>query len=219
MSYIFDGANWDLTDPGSIPHLLFAHLDITIISMAIALLIAFPIGLLVARYKRLYIPVLSTAGILYTIPSLAALAFLVPFTKLTQATIIIPLVAYAQVVLIRNIVAAIRAVDPALVEVGRAMGMNTWQVQRRVVLPLALPVIIAGLRVTTVTTIGIATLAPLVGVDDFGTLVFQGFNFARSDLIAAGTILVSALAISADLLLLGAQAFFSRGRQIAAVAR
>jgi osmoprotectant transport system permease protein len=218
MSYILNGANWDLSDPGSIPNLFFAHLQITVISLAIALLIAFPIALLIARYQRLYAPVLSAAGILYTIPSLAALAFLVPFTHLTQWTMIIPLVAYAQLVLIRNIVAAIRAVDPALVEVGGAMGMNARQVQVRVVLPLSLPVIIAGLRVTMVTTIGIATLAPLVGVDDLGTLIFQGLNFARTDLVAAGTILVSAFAIAADLSLLGLQAWLSRGQQITSTA-
>jgi len=127
---------------------------------------------------------------------------------------VIPLVAYAQVVLIRNIVAAIRAVDPALVEVGRAMGMSTYQLQSRVVLPLALPVIIAGLRVATVTTIGIATLAPLVGTEDLGTMIFQGFNFSYKDEVIAGVILVSLLAIVADLLLLAAQSWLGRGRQI-----
>ena len=81
-----------------------------------------------------------------------------------------PLIAYAQVVLIRNIVAAIRAVDPTLVEVGRAMGMNRIQLQRRVVLPLSLPIIVAGIRVVAVTTIGIATLGPYVGTQNLGTL-------------------------------------------------
>lgn len=216
MDYILNGANWELSDPGSIPNLLFAHLSIVGISIAIALLIAFPLGLLAARFQGLYLPVIGTAGILYTIPSLAALALLVPFTQLSQATIIIPLVAYAQVVLIRNIVAAVRAVDPALVEVGRAMGMSGWQLQWRVVLPLSLPIIVAGLRVVTVTTIGIATLAPLVGTPDLGTLFFQGFNFARTDLIAAGTILVSVFAVTVDLLLLGVQAALSRGRPLLA---
>ncbi len=214
MSYILDGSNWDLSDPTSIPNLLLDHLSITGISLLIALAIAFPIALLVARYRRFYLPVITTAGILYTIPSLAALAFLVPITRLSQATIVIPLVAYAQVVLIRNIVAAIRAVDPQLLEVGRAMGMNARQLMLRVTLPLALPVIIAGIRVTAVTTIGIATLAPEVGSADLGTLIFQGFNFARNDLIAAGAILVSVLAILTDVLLLVVQSALSRGRQV-----
>lgn len=214
MGFLLDPYNWDLSNPDSIPVLFGAHISITLLSMGIGLLIAFPIALLVARYRRLYLPVLTSAGVIYTIPSLALLAFLVPFTRLSLATIVIPLVAYAQVVLIRNIVAAIRAVDPALVEVGRAMGMNTYQLQTRVVLPLALPVIIAGLRVATVTTIGIATLAPLVGSDDLGTMIFQGFNFSYKDEVIAGAVLVSLLAIAADLLLLAAQSWLGRGRQI-----
>src|SRR5579871_673988 len=152
MSYFFDPFNWDLSDPESIPNLLLAHLYITGVSLGIALAIALPLSFLIARYRWLYLPMITTAGIIYTLPSLAVVALLVPFTGLDATTIIIPLIAYAQLVLIRNLVAAITGVDPALVEVGRAVGMNGWQLQVRVVLPLALPVIIAGLRVTTVTT-------------------------------------------------------------------
>jgi osmoprotectant transport system permease protein len=92
--------------------------------------------------------------------------------------------------------------------------MSPLQLQRRVVLPLALPVIIAGLRVVTVTTIGIATIAPIVSVEDIGYLMFQGLNVDYPDQIVAGVIIISALAIAADLLLLGLQALLSRGRQI-----
>lgn len=218
MNYIFDGTNWDLTDPTSIPNLLVAHISLTVISVGIGLLIAFPIALLVSRYPRLYTPVLTTSSILYTIPSLAAFAFLVQITGLAAPTVIIPLVIYSQVTLIRNIVAAIQAVDPALVEVGRAMGMDRWQVQRRVVLPLALPVIVAGLRVATVTAIGIAALGFLVGVENLGYIIQQGFNFASRDQIIGGVILVTLLAVSADLLLVGAQHWLERGRGAALVA-
>lgn len=218
MSYILDGYNWDPSDPGSITNLLLAHLTITFWSMVLGLLIAFPIALVVARYRRLYLPVITSADIIYTIPSLALFAFLIPFTKLSVATLIIPLVLYEQLVLIRNIVAGIHAVDPALVEVGRAMGMSGRQIQRYVVLPLALPIIVAGIRVAAVTTIGIAALGPKIGTQDLGTLIFNGFNFARADMIAAGVILVSALAVGVDLLLLGVQAFLSRGRSVAVAA-
>lgn len=224
MSYLVNGEHWNLTDPTSIPNLILAHLYITLVSVGIGLIIAFPLALLVSRSRpsfrpvfnpaSYYGPLVGTASVLYTIPSLAFMAFLIPVTGLSPATIIIPLVAYTQVVLIRNIVAAIRAVDPTLVEVGRAMGMTGAQLQRRVVLPLALPVIVAGLRVVTVTTIGIATLAPLIGTDDIGTLIFQGFNFSYKDEIVAGVIVVSALAIVSDFLLLAAQNWLGRGRQI-----
>lgn len=219
MSYILDPSSWDVTDPASIPNLLFAHLSITGISLLIGLVIAFPIALLIARYQRFYLPVITTAGIIYTIPSLAFLAVLVPFTGLNAPTIIIPLVFYAQIVLIRNIVAAIRAVDPQLVEVGRAMGMNQVQVLLRVVLPLALPVIVAGIRVATVTTIGIATLAPLIGVQDLGTIIFRGLDFASVTLESAGVILICTLAIGVDLLLLALQAVLSGGFHLPAFLR
>ena len=97
------------------------------------------------------------------------------------------------------------------------MGMNRTQLQLRVVLPLALPVIVAGLRVATVTTIGIATIAPVVNVEDIGYLIFQGFNLADQSQVLAGVIVVSLLAILADLLLLGLERWLSRGRQVVAV--
>ncbi|HEX6820060.1 MAG TPA: ABC transporter permease [Ktedonobacterales bacterium] len=225
MGYLFDGSHWNPSNPMSIPSLIVAHAYLTLISVGIGLVIAFPISLLISRTAaanasaidpaRLYAPVVGFAGFLYTIPSLAFVAFLVPFTGLAPLTIVIPLVAYTQLVLIRNIVAGIRAVDPALVEVGRAMGMNRPQLQRRVVLPLALPVIVAGVRVTTVTTIGIATIAPWVGVQDIGTLIYQGINSGYyADEISAGVLVVTAFAILVDLLLLGVQAALGRSRQV-----
>jgi osmoprotectant transport system permease protein len=214
MKYLLDPINWDFSDPTSIPNLFFAHLSITLISVGLGLLIAFPIALLVARVRPLYAPVTVTASILYTIPSIAAMVLLIRYTGLSSTTVIIPLIAYTQIVLIRNIVAAIRAVDPALIEVGRAMGMNTVQVQTKVVLPLAIPVIIAGLRVAVVTTIGIASISQIVGVADLGTLVFQGLIFAYNDQVVAGAILITALAIGADLLLLGAQRLLARGQSV-----
>ena len=212
MKFLLDPTNWDTSLPNSIPNLFFDHVSLTLISVGIGLLIAFPIALLVARIRPLYTPVTTFASVLYTIPSIAAMVLLIPFTELEATTVIIPLVAYTQIVLIRNIVAAIRAVDPALVEVGRAMGMNAVQVQTKVVLPLALPVIVAGVRVVVVTTIGIASISQWIGVPDLGTLVFQGLTFAYNDEVIAGAILITVLAVGADLLLLGVQRLLGRGQ-------
>ncbi|HEX5442052.1 MAG TPA: ABC transporter permease [Ktedonobacterales bacterium] len=212
MTFLLDPSNWDITLPNSIPNLFLAHVWLTAVSVGIGLLIAFPIALLVARFRPLYAPVTTFASVLYTIPSIAAMVLLIPITHLEAPTVIIPLVAYTQIVLIRNIVAAVRAVDPSLVEVGRAMGMNAVQIQTKVVLPLALPVIIAGIRVVVVTTIGIASISQIVGVSDLGTLVFQGQTFAYNDEIIAGAILITALAVGADLLLLGVQRLLGRGQ-------
>ena len=212
MQYLLNSANWDLTDPLSIPNLLGDHLQITLISVLIGLAIAFPISLLLVRYTQFYPTAITVASIIYTLPSLAFMAFLIPFTQLHEATVIIPLVLYTQVVLIRNIVAAIRSVDPTLVDVGSAMGMNATQLQLRVVLPLAAPIIIAGLRVTTVTTIGIASIGPLFGVENLGYLITDGLALSYSDQILAGAIMITIVAVGADLLLLGVQSLINRGR-------
>ena len=217
MQYLLNGANWDFTDPMSIPNLLIAHIYITAIGVGLGLVIAFPIALLVARYTRIYPPVITTASIIYTLPSLAFMALLIPFYGLTLVTVEIPLVLYTQVVLTRNIVAAIRAVDPVLVEVGRAMGMNTRQLALRVTLPLAAPIIIAGVRVATVTTIGIAAISTFFGVSSLGDLIKQGISNYYTDQILAGAILLTLLAIVADVGLLGVQALVSRGQSVGAV--
>ncbi len=212
MNYLLNSAYWDITDPSSIPSLFIQHIWITFVSMAIGIAIAAPISLLLVRYTRFYPATITVASIIYTLPSLAFMAFLIPFTSLTPATVIIPLVLYTQVVLIRNFVAAIRSVDPTLVEVGRAMGMNNLQLQWRVVLPLAAPIIIAGIRVTTVTTIGIASISQLFGVPNLGSLIIIGFANSYFDQVLAGAIAIAVLAVGADLALLGLQTWINRGR-------
>ena len=218
MHYILQPYNYDLTDPGSIPNLFLKHLSFVGITMLISLIIAIPVGILLARYRRLYLPVVSISGLLYTIPSIAAFALLIPFTGLSPATAIIPLVVYNQLVLIRNTVTAINGIDPLLNEVGRAMGMKPQQVLFRVTLPLALPVIVAGIRIATVTTVGIAALAALVGQSDLGDLIFQNIVSGDFDAVVGGAILIAFLAIAADLLLLALQIGLNRGRSAVSVA-
>ena len=218
MSFLLDPTNYDLTDPESIPNLLMTHITIVVISMLISIIIAIPIGLFVARYKRLDLPVITFADILYTIPALVLLGFLVPVTGLTSTTMIIPLVLYAQLVLIRNTVAGVNNVDPLMLEVGRAMGMNRLQLLTRVTLPLSLPIIIAGIRVATVTSIGIASLGTLVAAGGLGDLIFTGLENLNTEEVLAGVILISALAIIADLLLLALQVALNRGRSAVSLA-
>lgn len=218
MSYLLDPFNYDLTDPGSIPNLLLKHMLIVGISMLISLIIAIPLGIFIARYKLFRGPVITTTGLLYTIPGLALLGVLVLVTGLNTPTIVIPLVLYAQLVLVRNTSAGINGVDPLLLEVGRAMGMNRWQLLTRVTLPLALPVIVAGIRVAMVTSIGIASLSTLVGVSSLGDLIFIGLANLQNDQVLAGAILISLLAVVADLLLLIVQVALNRGRSAISVA-
>ncbi len=218
MHYIFSSYNYDLSDPESIPNLFLQHLELVGISMLIAIIIAIPIGLLIARNKRLYLPIITIAGLLYTIPGIALIGLLITITHLSPATIIIPLVLYAQLVLICNTVTAVNNIDPLLLEAARAMGMNSWQVLTRVTLPLALPVIVAGIRVATVTTIGIASLASLAGQGGLGDLIFNNLTTQDFDAITAGGILMGLFAIVADLILLGVQTALNCGRSALSVA-
>jgi osmoprotectant transport system permease protein len=212
MQYILQPYNYDLSDPGSIPNLFLQTLELVSIVMLISIIIAIPIGLLVARYKRLYFPIITVSALLYTIPSIAAFVLLIPITQFSPATAIIPLVLYNMLVLIRNTAAAVTGIDPLLIEVGRAMGMKRHQVLFRVTLPLALPVIVAGIRIATVTTIGISSLAALVGQGGLGELIFQNIVSGDYNAVVAGAILIASFAIAADLLLLALQTGLNRGR-------
>jgi len=212
MHYILQPYNYDLSDPGSIPNLFLQTLELVSTVMLISIIIAIPIGLLVARYKRLYLPIITASALLYTIPSIAAFVLLIPITGFSPATAIIPLVLYNMLVLIRNTAAAVTGIDPLLIEVGRAMGMKRHQVLFRVTLPLALPVIVAGIRIATVTTIGISSLAALVGQGGLGELIFQNIVSGDYNAVVAGAILIASFAIAADLLLLALQTGLNRGR-------
>ena len=218
MQYILQPYNYDLSDPGSIPNLFLQSLALVGTAMLISIIIAIPIGLLVARYKRLYLPIITVSGLLYTIPSIAAFVLLIPITGFSAATAFIPLVLYNMLVLIRNTAAAVNGIDPLLIEVGRAMGMKRHQVLFRVTLPLALPVIVAGIRIATVTTIGISALAALVDQGGLGNLIFQNIVTGDYNAVIAGAILIALFAIAADLLLLALQAGLNRGRGAVSIA-
>jgi osmoprotectant transport system permease protein len=218
MNYLLNASNYNLSDPESIPYLIQQHAFLVGVSMLIALIIAIPAGILLSRYRQFYLPVVSFTALLYTIPSIALLAILITVTGLSFATAIIPLILYAQLVLIRNTVAAIDGIDPLLLEVGRAMGMNSRQLLFRVTLPMALPVIVAGIRVATVTTVGIAALDSLVGEGGLGDLIFKNITTGDTQAVIAGVILLSLFAVVADLILLGIQTALNRGRSAISVA-
>ena len=217
MKYLLNPDNYDWTDPGSIPNLILKHFYLVGITMLISLIIAIPLGIFVARYRRFYLPVVTVAGLLYTIPGVAFIGILITITHLSPATVLIPLILYTQLVLIRNTATGINNVDPQLIEVGRAMGMTTMQIFIRIILPLSLPTIVAGIRIATVTTIGLAALASLAGQGGLGDLIFQNIATFDFDAIAAGGILMGLFAILADLLLLGLQIALNRGRSALAV--
>jgi osmoprotectant transport system permease protein len=220
LQYLFSPYNYDLSDPSSIPNLLEQHLFLVSVTMIISLIIAIPVGILVAHHQKLYLIVITCAGVLYSIPGIALIGLLitVPFIRISFWTALIPLVLYTQLVLIRNTVAAIRGIDPLLIEVGRAMGMNNQQLLFKVTLPLALPVIVAGMRVATVTTVGIASLASLAAQGGLGDLIFKNLTSGDENAIIAGAVLMILFALAADIILLGIQTLLNRGRSAVAVA-
>jgi osmoprotectant transport system permease protein len=214
MSYIID-------NPDVIRELLLQHVKLTGIALLIATAIALPLGLLIYRYRWLAVPVVGTLGILYTIPSLALIIFLIPFPfgGLGVRSVIIALVIYAQVILVRNILAGLRSVNPAMIEAARGMGMNAWQTWWRVQFPLALPIIIAGVRIAAVVVIGIAAIGAKFGAGGLGRLLFDGISGNRSDKIWAGAIVISALAFTVNGALLLVERACDPARRSARAAR
>jgi osmoprotectant transport system permease protein len=185
------------------------HMYLSFVSVAIALAISLPVGVLAARYRKIYPPVTFVTGILYSIPSLALFSILisVPGIVIGPTPVIIALVAYSLLILIRNVVAGIDAVPAETIDAARGMGLTNRQILFGVELPLALPVIVAGIRIATVTIIGIATIGAYISGGGLGKLIFDGINRNFPTMIIAGAVLATALAILADLLLLGLERY------------
>ncbi len=180
--------------------LLGQHLWLTAVTLTIAFALALPLSVLAVRLPRVRGPLLGLLGILYTIPSLAFFVLLIPVLGLGLRPAVTALVVYAQVVLVRNITVGLLEVDPAVLEAARGMGMSSWQCFWRVELPLAFPVILAGVRIALLTTIGIGTVAAFINAGGLGTLLFMGVTQNNPDKIIAGAVAVSALALAANTL-------------------
>jgi osmoprotectant transport system permease protein len=177
------------------------HLWLVGASIVLAVLVGIPLGILITRWPMLKKPVLGGANIIQTIPSLALFGFLLPAPWIgarADRLAILALTLYALLPLIRNTYAGIQGVDRAVVEAGRGMGMTDRQLLWQVEIPLALGVIIAGVRVATVISIGLATIAAAIGAGGLGEYIFRGLAMVNNQVILAGAIPAAALAILAD---------------------
>jgi osmoprotectant transport system permease protein len=181
--------------------LLGQHIGLVAISTAIAALIGLPLGVLVARRPAWRRPVLGLANVFQTIPSLALFGLLIPVFGIGAWTAITALVVYALLPIVRNTYAGIANVDPAVREAGRGMGMTDGELLRLVELPLAAGVILAGVRIATVVSVGIATIAAAIGAGGLGVYIFRGVATVDNTLILAGAIPAALLALLADALL------------------
>ena len=199
---------------------LLEHLQLTIISVAIGLVISIPLGIYCYRHRWALGPTTAITGIMYTIPSVALFAALIPFTGLTKTTAIIGLVSYTLLILIRNIVAGLNGVPEDTRESALGMGYSSRQLLWKVELPLALPVIMAGIRLATVTTIGLVTVAALIGYGGLGFFILRGFRTFDNTLTFIGASLSLVLAVLIDFALIRAERFatpWSKGRTTTAV--
>lgn len=180
------------------------HVWLVLIAMLIAIAISVPLGMFIVYHKALRTLALGIASILQTIPSLALFGFLIPIPfigGIGKRTAIVALVLYALLPILRNTYVGLTSIDPAILESAEAMGMTRGQIMVRVRFPLALSVILAGIRTATVLTIGVATIAAAIGAGGLGSFIFRGVAMVNDALLLAGAIPAALLAILADFLL------------------
>ena len=192
---------WFLRNWMDVALALWQHIAISLTALGIAFALSLAIGIVAARREKLYGAVMTVSGILYTIPTLAFLAFLIPVVGLGRTNAIITMVAFSLMILIRSVATGIREVPADVIDAARGMGMNPGQIMRHIELPLALPLIVAGLRVSAVTVISVTVVAAYVNAGGLGTLIFNGIASDHPAKIWAGALTVCALAIVVDLVL------------------
>jgi len=198
--------SWVRTHLHVIRHELWEHLLLTVLAVGFGLLITFLLAGLARAWRPLTGPLLAVCGTLYAVPSIALFALLVPFTGFTTTTAEIGLVGYTLLVLLRNLLTGLEAVPDEVREAAVGMGFTRWRLFSRVELPLALPALFAGIRLATVTTIGLVTVTVLIGEGGLGQMLYDGFergNFHTEEIVA--TVLVVLLALAADLVLVGVE--------------
>jgi osmoprotectant transport system permease protein len=194
---------WDWIDKhlGQFGDLTVEHLKLSLLPILFGLVIAVPLGVLCTRWRWLYPPVLTAANILYAIPSLALFLFLLDYTGLTMWTVVIPLTLYTLSVLVPNVVDGLRQVPDHVRQAAIAMGYGPFRRLIAVELPIAVPVIMAGVRVATVSNISLVSVGALIGIGGLGGLFKTGFDLQFSTPVVAGVVLIIALAVAFDLLL------------------
>ena len=181
-----------------VAELFLQHLQLTLSVIFFSLIIGIPLGLLLERIRWLRGPVMSVLGIVYTIPSLSFFVLLIPIFGLGTQPAIIALTAYAQLLLIRNWLVGLTTIEPAILEAARGMGLNGWQRFWQVEFPLALPMLLAGVRLVALSSIGIGTIAAFINAGGLGVLLFQGVITSNYDKIFTGALAVTVLSFAAN---------------------
>jgi osmoprotectant transport system permease protein len=190
-----------LNYPDIVLELLGQHILLTGSAILVSAMIALPLGWLIYYQRWLSGPVLSVLSVFYTVPSIAMIILLIPLFGLNRNSVLVALIIYCQVILVRNVLAGLDGIAPAIIEAARGMGMGRLQLALRVQLPVALPVILAGVRIASVAAIAIATIGAKFGSGGLGKLLFEGITQGRPDKILLGAVLVSGLALAVNILL------------------
>ena len=189
---------------------LWRHVEILGLTLFFGLLASAAVSFLIYRFKFLTGPALVIMELLYTVPSLAAFALLIPLTGLGLKTAVIVLTCYSLFFLVRNFLEGLGGIDPQIVEAGRAMGYSSWQLFSEIELPLAMPAIVAGVRLASVSTIGIGCIAYAIGAGGIGTILFEGMRQMSYVKIVWGALLAILLSVAVNNLLLVAENYFVR---------
>lgn len=196
--------DWVVRNGGRIWDATLEHLYLTGLAVGIGLAVSLLLAVVALRHRRLYAPIIAAGGLLYTLPSLALFALLLPLVGISVTNAVIALTTYTILILVRNIVTGIDGVPSEVIEAAHGMGYQRRRLLFEIQLPLALPVIIAGLRIASVTVIGLVTVTALLGLGGLGSFILTGFRVLPPfpTQIVVGTVLSVALAVLVDLLLL-----------------
>lgn len=181
--------------------LLWEHIYMSLISLGLGVIVAVPLGILLSQVPKVANVVISIVSVLQTIPTLALLALMIPFLGVGKVPAIVALFIYSLLPILRNTYLGMSNVNPDLLDASKGMGLKRMQIIRQVQLPLAVPVIMAGIRLSTVYVIAWTTLASYIGGGGLGDMIFNGLNLFRPDLILGGTIPVTILAVIVDLVM------------------
>jgi osmoprotectant transport system permease protein len=201
-----------LEQPETVGRLLGEHARLTLTALAFATAAGVPLGWFASRHPRARATVMGILSVTYTIPSLALMILFIGPLGLGARNVVVALVIYSQILIVRNVIAGLQGVDPAILEAARGMGMTARQRALHVELPLAAPMIVAGVRVAAVVSIGIATVGAKFGAGGLGRLLFDGVQQNRYDKIVAGAIAVGALALAVNVALIGVERVVASGR-------
>lgn len=189
---------WAIENPEALFTALFQHVVLVVEALGLSLAISIPLGIWSARRPKVYAAILLVTGALYTVPALALFALLIPVMGLGHAPAVTAIVLYSLLVLTRNVAVGLQGVSPDILEAADGMGYGRWRRLAAIEFPLALPVIIAGIRLTVVTQISVATVGAFIGAGGLGDLIFQGITQDIGDKVLVGAVLASLLAVGAD---------------------